>query len=239
MIHFKFIAKTLSVLFLFFFAACSISFSPPPRVSYGSMPEANGAKNVSLQGSLAVAAGDFFVPEIKAGYGLTDRWDLETSAMAVWSTNNGDNENGFVSFYGTGGVRYHFLNSEKWRIAASGGIGLGCGGYLDPSIFDEDAPEFAQGCDDFGFSYGLYTELAFGYRFSSHFGIYQANRYEFSDSDGLPLTHWGSHALGFQYDWTTSFFTSLEGGMIYYTNSDDEQISGIASLTFGYRWGKK
>lgn len=232
--------KNFSVLFLFFLTSCSISFSPPPRVSYGSMPEANGAKNVNLQGSLAISAGDFFVPEIRAGYGLTDRWDLEASAMTVWSADNGSNPNGFVSFYGTTGLKYHFLNHEKWRIAASGGIGLGCGGYLDNSSFDSDPDEFAQGCDDFGFSYGLYTELAFGYRFSSHFGIYEANRYELSHSDGLPLTHWGSHALGLQYDWTKSFFTSLEGGIIYYSNSyNNDQVSALASLTFGYKWGRK
>ena len=83
--------------------------------------------------------------------------------------------------------------------------------------------------------------LDYGFRLHRVFGIYLGNMVHVSWADPAPVTVWGHHTFGLQFDWTRRLFSTLETGFWWYTNKDETMYysSYIYATLIGYRWGVK
>ena len=195
---------------------CHATFAPPARVAIGRMPEALGKGKVSIQ-----AGAGAYGAEIRGAVGLSKGVELDVGA-----TLGGWDKKEHLFALGSTGLRTELIHHKFFRLGANLGFGIGNGGPLE-------------GKGDFlnRTALSVYGGLDLGFRLHKYFGIYLGNRYQLSWVHNIPITHWGYHVLGLQFDIGKHLFTTFEAGIAYFKNSADHLYHGLVLHgAIGYRF---
>jgi len=217
------------------------SAAPPARLATGGMPEPLGLGTFELTASgsggfaldLSSNAGAAF--ESRAAAGLAPWLDVDLgfgygAAQADAGSVLEEVESSVEAAMGSLLLRGYPVRG-RWVIGVGAGAGRGCGAILE-GRGECDAQHFA--------TTGIF-ELDLGFRPSSRTALFLANRYQPSHAEGVPFTHWITHAFGIQVDFPEAhdlFFTA-ELGAAWFTHRLDTKVMGGASLGVGIRFGSR
>lgn len=213
------------------------SYSPITRQGTGSMPEPTGGEG------RAIAQIAFGIPpasvtvEPRLQLGVSRRVDLDFNLMML-----GIYRADIDMVMGSAAVHYRAVQHRIFKLSFGGGLAGGYGGRWRRRL--PDNPDTGDDRWETGTpntAIGGLLSFDYGFRLHRVFGIYLGNTFHVSWADPAPVTVWGHHTFGLQFDWTRRLFSTVETGFWWYENMDERRsYSSIFYATLiGYRFGVK
>jgi len=238
--------KHFFFLLLFLLVLIMNSCVPPIRSITGRMPESTGAP-----GSGSIDIGTAYMVPIH-GHADTPLFLLEPQIFVSVHPKI-DLDFNFVMFnlgtdrfsdayFGSLGVHYMLAQRTRFKCALGGGLMLG-GAYLrteNEDDYDDDADYDWNGKGSWDFAMGFFYQMDFGVRFNNYVGMYFGNNLNYIYTNKFdPTAIYGVHSIGFQFNWSENFYSSVEMGLAWNAfgeNSGYPVSFGPAITLLGYNW---
>lgn len=139
-----------------------------------------------------------------------------------------------------GSVGFHGLIRRRGNFKCSIGGGLMLGAtYSRNNNGEGDENEYDYtGNGEWNFAGGAFFQLDYGYRFNKYAGIYFGNNINIIYVEFFAAIY-GVHSIGFQINWSRSFYSSAEVGIVWnmFGETSGYPFSfGPAITILGYRW---